>query len=53
MAVPEEGIAFVSYLQSAGVPEQLWEAVVQKLAAGDVGTGGDLKVLPRLSGPCL
>jgi len=46
MAAPEVGIAFVNYLQSASVPEQLWEAVVQKLAAGDLGTGGDLKVLP-------
>lgn len=44
MAAPEVGIAFVNYLQSAGVPADLWDTVVQKLAAGDIGTAGDLKV---------
>ena len=47
MAASEAGVAFVDFLKSAGLPEKLWSALLQKVESGELGTDGQLKVLPE------
>ena len=45
MPASEAGVAFVAFLRSVGLPEKLWNALLQKVESGELGTDGQLKVL--------
>ena len=45
MAASEAGVAFVNFLKSAGLPETLWSALLQRVECGKLGFDGQLKVL--------
>ena len=53
MAASEAGVAFVTFLKSAGLPEKLWSVLLQKVECGELGVDGQLKVLQESLSPSL
>lgn len=49
MAASEAGVAFVTFLKSAGLPQKLWSVLLQKVEGGQLGVDGQVKVLQELS----
>ena len=40
----EAGVAFVTFLRSSGLPQSLWETLVEKISNGSLGTDGQIEV---------
>jgi hypothetical protein len=42
--VENPGMQFARYLQATGLPETLWDQLLEKIEQGDVGCAGRLQV---------
>ena len=40
----EAGMAFVTFLRSSGLPQSLWETLLEKISNGSLGTDGQIEV---------
>ena len=40
----EAGVAFVTFLRSSGLPQSLWEILLEKISYGSLGTDGQIEV---------
>ena len=40
----EAGVAFVTFLRSSGLPQSLWETLLEKISNGSLGTDGQIEV---------
>ena len=40
----EAGVAFVTFLRSSGLPQSLWETLLEKISNGSLGTNGQIEV---------
>ena len=40
----EAGVAFVTFLRSSGLPQSLWENLLERISNGSLGTDGQIEV---------
>ena len=40
----EAGVAFVTFLRSSGLPQSLWETLLEKISTGSLGIDGQVEV---------
>ena len=40
----EAGVAFVTFLRSSGLPQNLWETLLERISNGSLGTDGQIEV---------
>ena len=40
----EAGLAFVTFLRSSGLPQSLWEPLLNKISSGSLGIDGQIEV---------
>ena len=41
----EAGVAFVTFLRASGLPQSLWEILLEKISTGSLGIDGQIEVL--------
>ncbi|CAK0782888.1 hypothetical protein CVIRNUC_006083 [Coccomyxa viridis] len=46
----EAGVAFVTFLRSSGLPQSLWEILLEKISNGSLGTDGQIEAVSPPSG---
>lgn len=40
----EAGLAFVSFLRASGLPDNLWDKLLDKISSGSIGANGHIEV---------